>query len=299
MLTYQAPQHSHFQSHYSASQLPYYGQAPIQYFPASYYSYPSYPKNQTFSTNEYMAADFADFVSQMAVQIWTGEACFSFSTPVILADVPGKFKAYTRNMLKAIQLSNSVAFIALKYIERLRKSRATLKTPLNTNPENVLAVAIVLAAKFLDDSTYTSKTWSELLSIPLPELNMMEFEFLDAIKYNLNVAEKEYLEWLQNLIRLVSQQSNRSSRFASLRAKHNPIMGEKRQLEASINSFANMEYMYSCYHYPPMIHWYPHPATPTSSPNYSPNYYTSGYGNPYAGNDPNYSLHPACAYGYV
>ncbi|ORX81406.1 hypothetical protein K493DRAFT_320674 [Basidiobolus meristosporus CBS 931.73] len=295
MLTYQAPIHSHFQSHFSASQLPYYGQAPIQYFPASYYPY-SYPKKPSHSTNthEYMATDFADFVSQMAVQMWIGEVCFSFSSPITLTEVPEKFREYTRNTLKAIQLSNSVSFVALKYIERLRKSRATLQTPLKENPEYVLAVAIILAAKFLDDSTYTSKTGQSCC---------MEFEFLDSMKYSLHVTEKEYLEWLQNLIRLVSQQSNRSSRFASLRAKQNPIMGEKRLLEASMNSFANMEYMYSCYHYPPVIHWYPHPNTPKGSPTYSPSYYVPPmYGHaayPFPGQEHNYSMHPACGYGYV
>ncbi|KAK9763696.1 hypothetical protein K7432_009393 [Basidiobolus ranarum] len=273
-------------------------------FSASYYSYQSYQKGQNYPLNnqEHTGVNFADFVSQIAVQIWIGKVCSSFSAPATLVEVPESFKNYTRHTLKAIQLSNSVSFVALKYVERLRNSQAVLKTSLASKPENILAVALILAAKSLDDSTYTSKTWSDLLSIPLSELNTMEFEFLDAICYNIHVTEKEYLEWLQNLIRLVSQQSNRNSQLATLHTDHNPITSEKRKLEVSINSIANLEYMYSYYHYPPMVQWYH--TSPKSRPSYSPEYYMSSVyenGTPYSyhGNMHNYSMHPTCGYGYV
>ncbi|ORX98741.1 hypothetical protein K493DRAFT_313514 [Basidiobolus meristosporus CBS 931.73] len=297
MLTYQASQH--MQPHLLASQLAYYGQAPIQYFPASYYSYQSYQKSQENSLNNRSAADFADFVSQAAVQIWIGETEASFPAPVTLAKVPETFKHYTRHTLKAIQLSNSVSLIALKYVERLRRSCVTLKTSLSSKPQNILAIALILAAKYLDDSTYTSKTWSDLLSIPLSELNAMEFEFLDAISYNIHVSDKEYLDWLQSLIRLHVQQPSSLGQYSGFHPDQNPIASEKRKLEVSISSIANWEYMYSCYHYQPlMVQWYHHPSKPRAA--YSPEYYMyeSGGSYPYHGNAHNYSMH-ACSYGYV
>jgi hypothetical protein len=53
----------------------------------------------------------------------------------------------------------------------------------------------MLANKFLDDATFTNKTWSEVSGMKVHDLNIMEAEFLEALEYNLHIGEHEYSTW--------------------------------------------------------------------------------------------------------
>ncbi|KAF8880915.1 hypothetical protein CPB84DRAFT_260124 [Gymnopilus junonius] len=57
--------------------------------------------------------------------------------------------------------------------------------------------------KFLDDNTYTNKTWSEVSGIELDEINRMEREFLLGVDFNLYVDKVTYESWLNLLKGLV------------------------------------------------------------------------------------------------
>lgn len=52
-----------------------------------------------------------------------------------------------------------------------------------------------LANKFLDDSTFTNKTWSDVSGMKLQDLNTMEAEFLEALGYELFVHRYEFDQW--------------------------------------------------------------------------------------------------------
>ncbi|CAG8780567.1 8698_t:CDS:2, partial [Racocetra fulgida] len=69
----------------------------------------------------------------------------------------------------------------------------------NGSEYRTFTVALMLANKFLDDNTYTNKTWSEVTNIPVCEINTMEMEFLGSLNYQLYVSEKQYFDWVQNL----------------------------------------------------------------------------------------------------
>ena len=56
-------------------------------------------------------------------------------------------------------------------------------------------VRLDIANKFLDDSTFTNKTWSEVSGMKLHDLNTMEAEFLEVIGYGLFVRQDEFDQW--------------------------------------------------------------------------------------------------------
>ncbi|CAG8519042.1 11523_t:CDS:2 [Diversispora eburnea] len=58
--------------------------------------------------------------------------------------------------------------------------------------------------KFLDDITYSNKTWSNIVNIPVTEINTMEKEFLSLLDYRLYVSEQQYFEWICNMLTFVS-----------------------------------------------------------------------------------------------
>ena len=61
----------------------------------------------------------------------------------------------------------------------------------------VFCTAVILACKYLDDKTYTNKSWSKITGIRNEELNRMEREFLTLLNFELSVPELEFIEWIR------------------------------------------------------------------------------------------------------
>jgi hypothetical protein len=63
----------------------------------------------------------------------------------------------------------------------------------------LLTVALMLGNKFLDDNTYTNKTWADVSGISVNEIHVMEVEFLSNMRYTLLVSAEQWEEWLDKL----------------------------------------------------------------------------------------------------
>ncbi|XP_044718907.1 cyclin domain-containing protein [Hirsutella rhossiliensis] len=63
----------------------------------------------------------------------------------------------------------------------------------------LLTVALMLGNKFLDDNTYTNKTWAEVSCFAVQEIHVMEVEFLSNMRYNLLASKEEWEGWLVKL----------------------------------------------------------------------------------------------------
>ncbi|EJD04524.1 uncharacterized protein FOMMEDRAFT_19732 [Fomitiporia mediterranea MF3/22] len=110
-----------------------------------------------------------------------------------------EFVQFMAKLLATTQVSQSVIVLSLHYIYRLKeRNDFTLGKP--GSEFRVAVCALMLANKFVDDNTYTNKTWSDVSAIPLDELNKMEREFLLGVGFCLFVDEATYGSWL-NLLR--------------------------------------------------------------------------------------------------
>ncbi|RIA84260.1 hypothetical protein C1645_742452 [Glomus cerebriforme] len=63
----------------------------------------------------------------------------------------------------------------------------------------LLVVGLVLAHKWLEDFTYSNKSWAEMSGIPLELLGNMEREFLYILDNSIYISEEEYNCWLMSL----------------------------------------------------------------------------------------------------
>ncbi|KAI9487530.1 MAG: cyclin-domain-containing protein, partial [Benjaminiella poitrasii] len=104
------------------------------------------------------------------------------------------FKKYCRQILSATQLSESVILLSLKYIAMLLQNNPNIQGA-DGSEYRLFTVALMLANKFLDDNTFTNKTWSEVSGMKVTDLNIMELEFLDVLKFKLSVHKEEYERW--------------------------------------------------------------------------------------------------------
>ncbi|KAF8798210.1 hypothetical protein BYT27DRAFT_7264816 [Phlegmacium glaucopus] len=127
------------------------------------------------------------------------------------------FVQFMQKLLETTQVSQSVMVLSLHYIHRLKERNRF--TPAQSGSEFRIAVAgLMMANKFLDDNTYTNKTWSEVSGIDLEEINRMEREFLVGVDFNLYVDKSTYESWLNLLKGLIMAKERDSKHFRKSRS---------------------------------------------------------------------------------
>jgi hypothetical protein len=157
----------------------------------------------------------SEFAAHMTCFLWFGDYLMDSHTPSsIIAPPPppggnghrrytefkprDAFKKFCKDVISATQVSHSVILLSLLYIHRMKINNPTIKGQ-NGSEYRTFTVALMLANKFLDDNTYTNKTWSEVTNIPVSEINTMEMEFLSSLDYELYVSERQYFEWVRKM----------------------------------------------------------------------------------------------------
>ncbi|CEP19318.1 hypothetical protein [Parasitella parasitica] len=135
-------------------------------------------------------SQLAEFVAQMVPKIWAGS---SFTSTISTAR-SNAFRLFCQNMIKSTQVSSPCVLVALLYIYKLRTAYPSIRASLGSEVR-LFTTALILANKFLDDNTFTNKTWSEVSSVPLVELNIMEMEFLSALNYKTSVHQAQFFSW--------------------------------------------------------------------------------------------------------
>lgn len=101
---------------------------------------------------------------------------------------------WVTTILATTQVAQNVVILALLFIYRLKKATPSVKG--NPGSEyRLLTVALMLGNKFLDDNTYTNKTWAEVSGISVQEVHIMEVEFLSNMRYSLFTSKEKWDEW--------------------------------------------------------------------------------------------------------
>ncbi|KZO99563.1 hypothetical protein CALVIDRAFT_349622 [Calocera viscosa TUFC12733] len=130
------------------------------------------------------------------------------------------FITFMQGLLSTTQLSRSVVVLALYYVYKLRQSASV---PASRGSETRLAVAaLMLANKYVDDNTYTNRTWSDVSHLPLLDINKAEEEFLNGINHNLCVNRPTYDAWLKTLKSLATAREQEHATYLRRRSVLRP-----------------------------------------------------------------------------
>lgn len=108
------------------------------------------------------------------------------------------FKKWVHTILSTTQVTQNVVLLALRFIYRLKMTNPQVKGRPGSE-FRLLTVALMLGNKFLDDNTYTNKTWADVSGIHVGEIHVMEVEFLSNMRYSLLVSKDEWETWLVSL----------------------------------------------------------------------------------------------------
>lgn len=102
------------------------------------------------------------------------------------APIQPSFRKWVLQVLTATRLPSATILLSLHYLTvRLRDFPKTVTTSEN-QIYRLLAVALVLGSKFLDDNTFINRSWSDVSGIRVSELNHLEMEWLHLINYDLH-----------------------------------------------------------------------------------------------------------------
>ncbi|PGH17628.1 hypothetical protein AJ79_00989 [Helicocarpus griseus UAMH5409] len=104
------------------------------------------------------------------------------------------FRKWVTTILSTTQVSQNVILLALLFIYRLKKFNPAVRGKRGSE-FRLMTIALMMGNKFLDDNTYTNKTWAEVSGISVQEIHIMEVEFLSNVRYNLFVTKQEWDQW--------------------------------------------------------------------------------------------------------
>ncbi|OQD71009.1 hypothetical protein PENPOL_c001G05105 [Penicillium polonicum] len=145
----------------------------------------------------------AEFAAQMTCLFWFEKTSKlqaiedrQHPVPSLVAEaVPTVgFQKWVATILSTTQVSQNVILLALLFIYRLKKFNSGVKGKKGSE-FRLMTVALMLGNKYLDDNTYTNKTWAEVSGIAVHEIHIMEVEFLSNIRYDLFSSEDEWSQW--------------------------------------------------------------------------------------------------------
>ncbi|KAI0921788.1 hypothetical protein AcW1_004330 [Taiwanofungus camphoratus] len=150
---------------------------------------------------------------------------------------PPHLASSTHSMLLSTLLQPSAIFLALRYIVRL----PVFFGPVNLDrdkhwkeirfrdellgeahigidrdvfethaPFRLILLGCMLANKWLDDHTFSNKTWHTISNIPIQSLNKLESLALDVFRYDLSISTHEWSDWLSHLLSYHSSLSSSS-----------------------------------------------------------------------------------------
>lgn len=154
----------------------------------------------------------SDFAAQMTCLFWfesidelrNAETIRLKTHPSLISRLPTlarpheQFQKWVYNVLSTTQVTQNVIFLALLFIYRLKMSTPQIKGRAGSE-YRLLTVALMLGNKFLDDNTYTNKTWAEVSCFAVQEIHVMEVEFLSNMRYNLLASKEEWEHWIVKL----------------------------------------------------------------------------------------------------
>ncbi len=186
---------------------------------------------------DYEMEAMVDFVSETAqgmYEIYASGICLAdidISRSVLDSKGPvhSDFHKYVSQVLSSTRLPSSTILLGLQYLAvrmTLLSNEGNYKYG-NGLVHRMLTIALLLGSKFLDDNTFQNRSWSEVSSIPIGDINVLEVEWLAAIEWTMHVDINDpngFLRWHQHWQRFQVSKANRIRMVSSVQSlKHTHI----------------------------------------------------------------------------
>lgn len=123
--------------------------------------------------------------------------------------VPGtepapNFRRYVSQILSSTRLPSSTIMLGLFYMSSRLKivAESGQNDPSSRNVFQMLTTGLLLGSKFLDDNTFQNRSWAEVSSIPVQELNKMELNWLEGFDWEIHRLmyddDEGFFQWVDH-----------------------------------------------------------------------------------------------------
>jgi len=102
------------------------------------------------------------------------------------------FKKFVSQILQSTQLPSSSILLGLSYLSSYASLTAA-HSPAGVY--RLLIGSLLLANKFLDDNTFTNKSWAEISGLAVGDVNTLERGWLGAMGWDLHITTKGQRGW--------------------------------------------------------------------------------------------------------
>ncbi|KAI7880053.1 hypothetical protein K492DRAFT_147648 [Lichtheimia hyalospora FSU 10163] len=110
-----------------------------------------------------------------------------------------EFHTYCQSILSYLNISPSVIYTSLKYVQNYLSSLPTsIRTTLAYGSEKaIFVIALLLAYKYVEDcGSVDTNYWSQASMIPVSALRKMEIDFLCQVDHKLHVDKPAFVGWV-------------------------------------------------------------------------------------------------------
>lgn len=115
-----------------------------------------------------------------------------------------QFRKYVSQILSSTRLPSSTIMLGLFYLASRMKqlNERGQSTSSSGTVYRMLTTCLLLGSKFLDDNTFQNRSWAEVSSIPVQELNMMELQWLTDFNWEIHGMmydeEEGFFMWVEH-----------------------------------------------------------------------------------------------------
>lgn len=111
---------------------------------------------------------------------------------------------YLHRIASMSKCSNRDMVAALVYVDKLINNEIISGISFH-NVHRLLGVAIMISSKFFEDQSFSNKSWSKIVGIPLRELNAVESHFLQALGFDLHIDLETVQGWAEAIFRFADE----------------------------------------------------------------------------------------------
>jgi Cyclin len=114
------------------------------------------------------------------------------------------FRKYVAQILSSTRLPSSTILLGLFYMSSRLKlvAESGQVDPSSRNVFQMLTTGLLLGSKFLDDNTFQNRSWAEVSSIPVQDLNKLELAWLEGFDWEIHGLmyddDEGFFQWVDH-----------------------------------------------------------------------------------------------------
>src|ERR1700744_5744607 len=99
-----------------------------------------------------------------------------------------QYRKYVSQILSSTRLPSSTIMLGLFYLASRMKILQRRGEDVQSSGAvyRMLTICLLLGSKFLDDNTFQNRSWAEVSSIPVQDLNAMELQWLAGFNWTIH-----------------------------------------------------------------------------------------------------------------